>query len=318
MKTRFKNEITKAYQRIKPYIQYTPLIKAHALSNELKANIYLKLENIQITSAFKIRGAFNKLLSLAKSVREKGVVAASTGNHGAAVAFACQQLGINAKIFVPKHASTSKLAAIKLFGAEIEFYGNDCGDSEKYARAYAKKNNLEYFSPYNDVDIMYGQGTIGYEINEQLEQIDQVYIAVGGGGLISGIAGYLKAINPDIQIIGCLPENSPVMYECIKAGKIIELESKPTLSDATAGNIDLDSITFAPCQKYIDEFILVSETEIKKALLDLLEKEHQIVEGAAAVALAAARKNKTNIINQNIIIIICGGNLSIGSLKQLI
>lgn len=313
-----KTKIIQAYHRIKNYLPPTPLIFAQQLSLLTHINIYLKLENLQPTGSFKVRGAFNKLLSLSSDEKKRGVIAASTGNHGAAVAYASKKLEIACLVCVPTVASSLKVNNIRSYGAEVQFHGNECLEAERYARDYAHKNNMIYLSPYNDTEVIHGQGTIGYELAEQLEAIHTVFASVGGGGLIVGTSGYLKSLLTTIQFIGCMPENSPVMVECIKAGKIIEIETQPTLSDATAGNMDADSITFPLYQKYIDENILVSEAEIKAALCLFLEKEHLLVEGASAVSLAGLLKVQKNLQKKNVVIIVSGANISLETLKKVI
>ncbi len=317
-KINFNSEIEQAYNRIKDHIYSTPLIKAYGLSQLLDAEVYLKLENIQLTSSFKIRGAFNKLLKLNADEKSRGVVAASMGNHGAAVAFAGKKLNVPVKIFAPKHVSSSKIESMKLFGAEVILSGNDCLQAEMAAKNYANEHNQIFISPYNDLDIIFGQGTIGYELMQQASDIDEIYIAIGGGGLISGISAYTKSVDARINIIGCLPLNSPIMYESIKANKIIELENKPTLSDGTAGNIEANAITFDFCKQNVDDYALVTEDEIIEAIKLLLYKEHILVEGAAAITLAAAIKNKEQIKHKKIVLIICGGNISEADLKKVI
>ncbi len=316
----FKQGVENAAEKIKPYILQTPLITAEYLSQFLDANITLKLENIQLTSSFKVRGAFNKLLTLTSTERQKGVVAASSGNHGAAVAYACKILGIKATIFVPQSTISSKLENIQLYNPTIHVGGEDCMISEIKAKEYALENDQVFISPYNDPDIILGQGTLAKEIFDIETSVDAIYVSVGGGGLISGIGGYAKASYPETQIIGCLPQNSPVMFESIKSGTIIDLENLPTLSDGTAGNIEPNSITFDFCQQYVDHYLTVSEEEIKQSIKLLLFKEHLLVEGAAAVPLAALIKNKDTIKNKNIVLVICGGNINqenlIAILKQ--
>lgn len=311
-----KSQIIKAYQKIQKHIYKTPLVKAYALSKELNADIYLKLENIQLTSSFKIRGAFNKLLALSPEKMKNGIVAASSGNHGMAVAFASNQINVQATIFVPQDTEITKIKGIKRFGAKLIYKGRDCLIAEKEAKKYAKENKMEYISPYNDLDVIYGQGTIAHELMLQKKYIDQVYVSVGGGGLISGISAYLKSNR--IEIIGCSPQNSPVMAECIKSGKILEIPIKPTLSDGTSGNIEIGSITFDFCRNNIDQFSLVSESEIRGAMRTLIFDEHLLVEGAGAVPLAALKKNKDTIRGKKIVLIICGGNVSQKVLKSVL
>jgi len=312
------DEVIKAQTRIKNYLQPTPLVYAEQLSKITEANVYLKLETMQPTASFKIRGAFNKLLSLTSEQSQRGVVTASTGNHGAAVAYACRKLDLRVEVFVPKAASIAKVNAIKSYNATIHFYGDDSGATEQYAREYAEQHNKVYISPYNDNMILSGQGTIGYELLQQHKKIDTILVPVGGGGLIAGIAGYIKPMDKKIQIIGSLPENSPVMAECVKAGKIIDLNNKPTLSDATAGNIDADSVTFPLCQAYVDAYIAVSEDEIKAAMRLLIEKEHLLIEGSVGTAVAGLIKSAEQLKQKTVVIIVSGANISIETLKKAI
>src|SRR5579872_4552372 len=286
-----KNEVLTAEKRIRSHIRETQLDYSVALSKLTGAEVYLKCENLQYTGSFKARGAFNKLLSLTEEQKARGVVVASSGNHGAAMGFALTQLKIPGIIFVPENASPTKIDNIRNYDIPLELYGKDTMLTEMHALEYARQHDKVYVSPYNDPDVIAGQGTIGLELSKQLKKIDAVFVAIGGGGLISGIAGYLKTVSPNIQMIGCLPENSPVMAESVKAGKIIEIETLPTLSDATAGGIEPDAITFEICQRYVDDYFLVLEEEIKKAIATLIKTQHLLVEGAAGVALAAFLKN---------------------------
>jgi threonine dehydratase len=312
-------EITEAEARIRPYIRETPLEHSLSLSQMGQSNVYLKLENIQHTGSFKLRGALNKLLSLTPAQREKGVVTASTGNHGAATAYALKLLGLQGIVFVPETASPVKLAMIQRLGATIQYYGMDGGVTEIFARRYAEEQGMTYISPYNDPQIIGGQGTIAVELVRQLNQpIEAVFVAVGGGGLISGIAGYLKAVQPQVKIIGCLPENSPVMAASIQAQEIVEMESLPTLSDGTAGGIEPGAITFELCQRLVDDYILVNEEEIKAGMRLCIEDHHVLVEGAAGVAVAAYLKQKATYQGQNVVIIICGANISLEKLRAVL
>lgn len=313
-----KNEVLIAEERIRPHVRETPLDYSVALSRATKVNVFLKCENLQYTGAFKARGAINKLLSLTPSQREQGVVTASSGNHGAAVAFGLSKLNMKGVVFVPENTSTTKIDNIRNYNATLEFFGTDCMQAEIHALKYAKQHNMIYVSPYNDPQVIGGQGTIGLELARQLEMLDVVLVPVGGGGLISGIAGYLKSIKPKIKIVGCLPENSPVMFESIKAGRIIERETLPTLSDATAGGIEPDAITFDLCQKFVDDYILVSEEEIKNAIISLLKTQHLLVEGASGVALAALIKNKESFQDKNVVVVLSGANISLDTLKFIL
>lgn len=311
-----KNEVLDAEKRIRPYIKETFLDYSTALSRKTTANVFLKCENLQYTRSFKIRGALNKLLSLTPSQLKQGVVTASSGNHGAAVAFGLKKLNAKGVIFVPENTSLTKIDNINQYTNDLKFYGTDCMHAEMHALEYAKQHNMIYISPYNDREVIGGQGTVGLEIAHQLNSIDSVFVPVGGGGLIVGIAGFLKSINPNIQVIGCLPENSPVMSQSIKAGRIIEMDIRSTLSDATAGGIEAGAITYDLCRQWVDDFILVSEQEIQNAMIDLIKVEHLLIEGAAGVALAAFMKYPQKFNNKNVVVVLSGGNLNIATLKS--
>lgn len=314
----FAISVRAAYKLIQPYILQTPLIPSALLSQETGAKVFLKCENTQYTHSFKTRGALYKLLSLSEQERQQGIVTASSGNHGAAIAFGLKTLQIPGTIFVPQQTSRAKIENIRQYHAALEFYGDDCMLTELYAREYATAHAKIYISPYNDRQVIMGQGTVALEMLQQLAKIDVVLVAVGGGGLISGIAGFFNAVSPQTQVIGCLPENSPVMAASIQAGKILKMATQPTLSDATAGGMEPDSITFAMCQQWVTDYILVSEAEIKAAMLTLINTERLLVEGAAGVALAALRKNRARFRHQNVVVILSGGNISIETLKKVL
>lgn len=311
-------EVLHAERRIRSYIRETPLEYSLALSQQYPADVFLKLENLQHTGSFKVRGAMNKLLSLTAEEKARGVVTASTGNHGAATAFGLRALNLAGTIFVPENASPTKVAAIKRYGATVESHGIDCLATEMYAQRFAREKGLVYISPYNDPQIIGGQGTIGVELERQSKKLDAVFVSVGGGGLISGIAGYLKQQLPGIKVIGCLPENSPEMALAVKAGHHVQLEPKPTLSDGTAGGFEPDAITFELCQRFVDEYVLVSEEEIAAALRLTLETHHHLIEGSAAVAIAGFQKLHRQFIGQNVAIVLCGANISLATLKQIL
>jgi len=316
--TEIKNLVEQAEARIRKYIRKTYLEYSPAFSQLCSAQVYMKLENLQHTGSFKVRGALNKILSLSKDELERGVVTASTGNHGAAVVFALSQLNTQGLIFVPENASETKLESIRRIGGEIRFYGTDNADTEMFAREYARQNNMTFISPYNDPMVLAGQGTIGVELMNQLEEIDAVFVALGGGGLISGIAGYLKSMRPEIKIIGCSPENSKVMMESVKAGKILDLPSLPTLSDGTAGGVEPGAITFEFCRNLVDDFINVTEEEIAESMSQFMSSHHMLIEGAAGVALASVKKYRNRSRNKKLVIIICGGNISLEILKTVL
>ncbi len=312
-------EVREAYKRIKPHIRETILEKSLFYSEKGNANVFLKCENLQHTGSFKVRGAMNKILSLSDEELKSGVVTASTGNHGAAVAFSLGKIGASGTVFVSPKASISKIETIKRLGAEVRKYGDDPIEAENYARKYADENSLVYVPPYNDPKTIGGQGTIGVELEKQLDKIDAVFIATGGGGLIAGIGGYLKSVNPDIQIIGSSPENSKVMIESIEIGKLVgDLPSLPTISDGTAGGIEDDSITFELCQKHVDYWITVTEDEIKETFKEFVNTHHQLIEGAAAVAIASYLKLKEKFVGKNVVIVLCGANIGVETLRKIL
>tara|TARA_B100001750_G_scaffold248593_1_gene282019 strand:+ start:1400 stop:2353 length:954 start_codon:yes stop_codon:yes gene_type:complete len=311
-----KESCQTAYNNIKKHIVKTPLFYSENLSSISDSNVFLKLENFQHTGSFKLRGAMNKILNLPdKSI---SVVAASSGNHGAAVAYSLRNLKMKGLVYVPENAVPSKVELIKKYGVEVRYSGNDCLIAESSAISYAEENNLSFVSPYNDIDVISGQGTIGVEMINQMKDLDVVFITVGGGGLISGVGGYLKSINSNIKIIGCSPENSPVMKISLNKGKIIEFESLPTLSEGSAGGIERDSITYNFCEEFIDDFYLVSEEEIVENIKFFIANEKLLIEGAAAVSVAGFLKNKKLFKGMNVGIVICGGNIGNDTLKSIL
>jgi threonine dehydratase len=308
--------ILEASQRIRPYVRETLLEASQGLS-DAERKVFLKLENLQHTGSFKLRGAMNKLLSLSDDEKARGIVTASTGNHGAAVAYGLKTLGLKGLVCVPTNASAAKIANIQRLGAEIKRHGDDGVIAERYARDFAENNNLVYLSPYNDPQVIAGQGSIGVELSRQLETIDTIMIALGGGGLLSGTALYLKSVMPHIKVVTCSPANSAVMMHSLKAGRILDLPSEPTLSDGTAGGVEEKAITFELCKHLIDECVMVSEEEIKQALRNFLETHHMLIEGAAAMVIACYEKIKANL-RGNVVLVMCGANISLESLKEVL
>jgi threonine dehydratase len=314
----FPDDINRTYDRCKDIIRWTPLEHSPYLSTLINGDVYLKLENIQKTGSFKFRGAVSKMTSLNDEEKSMGVVTASTGNHGAACSLAMSILGIDGKIIVPDNVHKNKVDNILNLGGEVEYHGNDCLIAEERAQEISSNTGANYISPYNDPAIVCGQGTIGYELNQDLKNIDSVFVSVGGGGLISGIGGYLKSVQNQVKMIAVSPKNSCVMFESIKAGKQLDLPSEPTLSDGTAGGVEVGSITFALCQEIIDEFILVDEEDISEGIRLGIEKLHQLIEGAAGAAIAGFLQKKDDLKGQTVIIIICGGNISSEVIKLVL
>jgi len=311
-------EILEAVTRIGPFARRTTLSHSQSFSTLLAGEVYFKLESQQVTGSFKARGALNKILGLTDSQKKQGVFSASTGNHGAAVAYASSKANIECSIYVPKGSSDAKLSNMRNYGANVTVFGNDCVEAEGRAREVSRQNGVTYVSPYNDIQVMAGQGTLGVEIESQSDELDAIIISVGGGGLMAGTASYLRSVWPNIKIIGCSPENSAVMIHSMKAGEVLELESIPTLSDGTAGGVEKDSITFPICCELIDDTILLTEDEIKNAMVLYMQHEHQLLEGAAGTAVAALLKMKDELKGKRVAVVICGGNIGLDTLRQVI
>jgi len=311
-------EVLAAEKRIRPHIRKTYLEYSPYLSHSVDGHVYLKLECTQHTGSFKYRGALNKFLSLSPEDRQGPVITASSGNHGTAFAAILKIFGGKGVVYLPENASSAKVNNLRQYGVDLEFFGTDCIMSETLAKETAEKNRQVFISPYNDPRIIGGQGTIAVELMDQLDSIDVVLVPVGGGGLISGIAGYLKSIDKNIHIIGCQPENSAVMSESVKAGKIIEMVSKPTIADGTAGGIEPDSVTFDICRESVDDYLLVGEREIKAAIRHIVEKHQMLIEGAAALSVACLLKEKDRFKGKHTVLIISGKKITVALLKEIL
>lgn len=293
-------EILSAYERIRPVVRET------AVDYSAELGAWLKLEHTQATGSFKFRGASNKVAMLTAEEAARGVVTASNGNHGMGVAAAAKARGVAAEVYVSSHVSPAKARRIEAYGARLRSFGDDPLTAEVAARNAAEESGRVFISPYNDADVMAGQGTIGVELLQQLPELEAVYVAVGGGGLIGGIGAYLKEAKPGVEVVGCWPENSPVMWKCMQAGRVLDVPERPTLSESTAGGLEPGSVTLDVCRRVIDRAVFVSEVEIAEAMRWTLAAEHWLVEGAAAVAIAAFRKAPA----KNAAIVLCGRNLS--------
>jgi threonine dehydratase len=298
----------------------TPLNVLAAASEECGIEILLKCEHQQKTGSFKVRGALAKLLSLSDGQRDRGVVAASTGNHGLGVAYALSALGGKGIVCVPGHASPVKVAAIRRYGVEVRVMGQEPAETESLARRLAAQAGMSYISPYNDLDVIAGQGTVGEEIVQQLRgrAVDAVVVAVGGGGLISGIGAVIKSALPGVWIIGASPANDAAMAASVRAGKVVQVQALPTISDGTAGGVEEGSITLPLCTELVDEWVLIQEREIYSALRFMIDTEHQLIEGASAMAIAAGLKAGRSSRGQAIVIVSCGANISSTTLAAAI
>ncbi|MEM9984548.1 MAG: threonine/serine dehydratase [Bacteroidota bacterium] len=310
--------IQEASEQIAPYIMRTPVEHSPWLGQATETEVYLKMEHLQRSGSFKLRGAAFRLLNLSQEQKAQGIITASTGNHAAAVAYMARQIGVKVHIFLPTNTTTNKLNALQFYEVELHLHGQDSIEAEQKARQVAAQQGLPFVSPYNDPWIMAGQGTLAQELIEQLPDLDAVFVPVGGGGLIGGMATYLKAVQPHLHIVGVQPENSAVMYESLKAGHIVDLTSYPTLSDGTAGGVEHDTLTFDPCQNWVDEWQLVSEEEIKQGLLFLLEHHQLMVEGAAALSVAAFRVQAEKWMKKKVALILCGRKMSLATLRNIL
>ena len=303
-------QVRQAADRIRPVVVETPVEQIEGLAPNIETKVFFKLENLQTTGSFKLRGASNKILSLSPKEVAMGVIAASNGNHGLGVAAAAKSAGIAAEGYVSSHVSPCKARRIEEYGAHIKRIGNDPLEAELAARADASAQGKVFISPYNDVDVMAGQGTIAVELLRQLPPLDALFVAVGGGGLIGGIGAYTKSASPQIEVVGCWPKNSPVLYESIKAGRILDVPEGPTLSESTAGGLEPGSVTLEVCSQVIDSFVLVSEAEILGAMRKVRALKGWIIEGAAAVAVASFLKNAERYRGKRVAVVICGANVS--------
>ncbi|MDH3606159.1 MAG: pyridoxal-phosphate dependent enzyme [Acidimicrobiia bacterium] len=303
----------RAAAAIEPHVRRTPL---ELLSDPGDGNqLWAKCENLQVTGSFKVRGAINALLESGEVARSRGVVTASTGNHGAAVAFGGYRLGIDVTVYTPEVVDPSKTAAIERWGARLVTVPGDPVDAELTAGAFAVDNGQPYISPYNDPAVVAGQGTVGIELTDQLNQIDTLIASVGGGGLICGTAAVLRAAHPAVRVIGASPVNSNVMMQSVAAGRITQVASQPTLSDGTAGGVESDAITFPMCQRLVDEWIAIDEDSIAAEMRSFIGTHHQLIEGSAAVALAAARRLSPAGIT---VVILCGANVAATTLRSVL
>ncbi|MGA1845475.1 threonine ammonia-lyase [Deferribacter abyssi] len=309
-------EIINAYERIKGFIKNIPLYYSNIFSELKDGNIYLKLENLQRTGSFKIRGALNCMLKNAEICRN-GVIAASAGNHAQGVAFSAKILNIPATIVMPEITPLIKIMNTSKYGAKVILHGKTYDDAYNKAVELSKKEGLFFIHPFENEDVIAGQGTIGYEILNELTEIDQILVPIGGGGLISGIATYVKHVNPDTKIIGIQADNAAGMYYSHMRKKVVTLSSSATIAEGIAVK-RVGNKTFEICESYVDDVITVSDDEIAYAILQLIEQSKLVVEGAGAVGIAAILSNKVNVKNKNTIVIISGGNIDVNLISRII
>jgi threonine dehydratase len=311
-------DIYQADHLIRETVYRTPLIESQWLSELSGCKIYLKLECLQVTGSFKIRGATNKILSLRKEEKKRGVIAVSSGNHGRAVAYVARNSGIPAVICVSETVPENKVSAIQDLGAEVLIAGKTYDEATEEALRVQIERGLTMIHPFDDPFVIAGQGTIGLEIIKERPEIDTVIVPLSGGGLLGGVALALKSINPVIQTIGVSMDKGAAMIESLKAGKVVEIVEESSLADALIGGLGPEnSYTFNIIQKYVDQTVLVAEREIAAGMTFALEKEHLVVEGGGAVGIAALLAGKVHNIGKKVAVVISGSNVNLSTLIKI-
>ena len=312
------DKINEAHERIKGTIVETPLSFAPLLSNIAECEVYLKKENLQVTGAFKIRGAFNKIASLSEDKRSCGVVAASAGNHAQGVALSAAKFDVRAVIIMPESTPLTKIDGVRHYGAQVILHGANYDEAYAYALEYGEQNSLTFIHPFEDEEVIAGQGTLGLEILEKAKDLDAVIIPVGGGGLISGMALAIKSINPNIKVIGVGASGAPALKNSFELKKAVDTKSVRTIADGIAVR-DASSVTLAHMLDNVDEFISVDDEEIASAILFLLEKQKLVVEGAGAVGVAALlHKKLPSLQDKKVAAVLSGGNMDVTLLSVII
>lgn len=311
------NDIKDAKKQLEKAISLTPLMKAPILSKEKNSEIYLKEDNLQITGSFKIRGAFNRIALLDENKRKNGVVAASAGNHAQGLAFSAKYFLCEATIFMPEATPLTKVLGVKSYGANVVLTGENFDEAYASAIKFAKENNKEFIHPFADNDVIAGQGTIALEILEKLEDVEQIIVPIGGGGLIAGVAIAAKSINPNIKITGVVASGAKGMKDSFLARIPIDSTSVKTIADGIAVR-DVTPKLLDIILEYVDEVVEVSDNEIANAILFLLEKHKLMVEGAGAVPVAAIMHDKVDVANKKVCAVVSGGNIDVTMLSLII
>ena len=310
--------VREANERCQDHLLPTPLEHSMYLSDKIEGEVWLKLDSMQRTSSFKFRGAINKILSLTEAELDRGIVSASTGNYALAVAEAMRIRNRRATIYVANDIEPSRLGLLRSHGLDLVIHGEVAWDAEKEARRVGDEEGKIYVSPYNDPIVVGGQGTCGYEISQQLPDLDAAFLACGGGGLLTGSAGWLKFHNSDVEAFGVSPANSPVMYESMRTNKMVEMDTQPTLADTCAGGIDLDSITLDLCRRYVDEIVLLTEKEIEASIRLLFEQHRLVTEGSGALSIGGLLKRKERFKGKKVVAVVCGRNVNLEVFKKII
>lgn len=311
------SDIISAQNTLRGIAKVTTLLHSKSFSTMSDANIFLKLENMQTTGAFKVRGAYNKLANLTKEEAERGVVAASAGNHAQGVAFSATRLNMKSTIFMPIFTPPLKVLATKGYGANVVLDGESYDDAFNASQEYCANNEATFIHPFNDPLIIAGQGTIGIEIREQLPDVDAVIVPIGGGGLIAGIALAIKEMNPKIKVIGVEAAGAASMLASRNENKIVSLPKVSTIADGIAVKTP-GSLTFDLIQKYVDEIVTVTDTEIAHTAYLLLQRAKILAEPAGVTAMAAALYRKSNLSGMNVVPVVSGGNINMQLLEQIV
>ncbi len=297
----------------------TPVLASPELDERTGAHVWLKLENLQVTGSFKVRGAANKILSLSRGEKERGIVTISSGNHGRAVAFVADLLDIPSVVCVPEWVDPTKLAAIRRHRAETVLYGKTYDEAEERSFQLERERRLVYVHPFDDPLVIAGQGTIGLELIEQLPLLDTAIVPLSGGGLISGVTLALKRSNPEFRVVGVSAANARVMHESLEAGKPIAYPEEETIANALAGGIGLDNRhTFELVRDLVDEYVLVSEDEIRDAVAFAATEHKLVVEGGGAVGIAALLAGSVSVQGENVAVVVSGGNIEAPVLARII
>ncbi|MDD2215838.1 MAG: threonine ammonia-lyase [Eubacteriales bacterium] len=310
-----KENIEKARENLKPVIKETPLIHSDFFSEEYGCSIFIKPENLQQTGSFKIRGAYNKISQLSDEEQKKGIICSSAGNHAQGVAYSAKKKGISSTIVMPNITPLLKVEATKAYGSSVIVYGDVYDESYRHAVDLSEKEGFTFVHPFDDYDVLCGQGTIGMEILEDLENVDEILVPIGGGGLISGVALAVKSLKPSVKIIGVVPLGAMSMKISIEEGMISRLTSVRTIAEGVAVKQPGD-LTFAIARKYVDEIITVTEKDIMEAVLLVIEKHKMVVETAGAIPLAGVRKRATP--GKNIVCLLSGGNIDLVTISSII
>ena len=308
-------DFIEARERLKTVLARTELIHSNVFSEESGNEVFIKPENLQVTGSFKIRGAYNKISKLTKEEKEKGVISSSAGNHAQGVALAAKRLGLKCIIVMPKYTPLIKVQATREYGAEVVLFGEVYDDAYKKALELQEECGYTFIHPFNDLDVIEGQGTISLEILEELEDADCILVPIGGGGLLAGVAIAAKKINPNIKIIGVEPEGAPSMKISVEQGQVVCLEGVCTIADGVAVK-EPGLRNFEIIEKYVDEIVTVSDFEIMESLLVLLDKHKLIAENAGASSLAGLKKIKER--DKKVVCIISGGNIDVLTMASMI